>query len=496
MSIPSKQIGWSNESNLLWQISKQLEQLTGVTSKINSVTPVTKAQMDILISTNKLIPGAFYLISGVDVPLYGGTTILIQAATTNKLNLQGHGVFYNPKYINTQATPNNGYGIWSSSFTITMSNVVGTFTSGDNITANNGATATYISGGFLQWVSGNWSLATSISNGFGATADVADGVSPSYAIGSTAIWGGKHWTNKTGAVGSYNDKYTLDSTNWEAIAFNSVDYNIVADVIHYDQEHDLIIRRVDKWNNDVSGNYLVFNYIPTNFANAGNPIKDFQWGNGPEDYNLIDGNRTGVFSNYVRDSYLDCINFRGNNCSSNKLTQLSSIDSNTTDTTSSIISNDIIGGVISGNILSNLSYIGYNTIGYSGISGNILSDSSTIGFNKTATYFHIDSIILTNASNIEFNVIDGTIGYGTLSTSDIKNNVLQNSYWVFSGSGTLTSKTIANINSVDGTLNVNIASASIIYGNYSKQMFKNSAGVTKLSYYNASNVLTVVAPNA
>jgi hypothetical protein len=36
MSIPSRQIGWSNESNLLWQISKQLEQLTGVTSKISS----------------------------------------------------------------------------------------------------------------------------------------------------------------------------------------------------------------------------------------------------------------------------------------------------------------------------------------------------------------------------------------------------------------------------------------------------------------------------
>lgn len=30
MSIPSKQIGWSNESNLLWEISKQMERLTKV----------------------------------------------------------------------------------------------------------------------------------------------------------------------------------------------------------------------------------------------------------------------------------------------------------------------------------------------------------------------------------------------------------------------------------------------------------------------------------
>lgn len=36
MSIPSRQIGWGTEENLLWQISKQLEQLTGVTSKISS----------------------------------------------------------------------------------------------------------------------------------------------------------------------------------------------------------------------------------------------------------------------------------------------------------------------------------------------------------------------------------------------------------------------------------------------------------------------------
>ena len=32
MGIPPRQIGWSNESNLLWQLSKQMDKLTGVTS--------------------------------------------------------------------------------------------------------------------------------------------------------------------------------------------------------------------------------------------------------------------------------------------------------------------------------------------------------------------------------------------------------------------------------------------------------------------------------
>lgn len=31
MAIPARQIGWGTEENLLWQISKQLESLTGVT---------------------------------------------------------------------------------------------------------------------------------------------------------------------------------------------------------------------------------------------------------------------------------------------------------------------------------------------------------------------------------------------------------------------------------------------------------------------------------
>lgn len=30
MAIPSRQIGWGTEENLLWEISKQLEMLTGV----------------------------------------------------------------------------------------------------------------------------------------------------------------------------------------------------------------------------------------------------------------------------------------------------------------------------------------------------------------------------------------------------------------------------------------------------------------------------------
>ena len=41
MAIPSRQIGWNTKSNLLWQISKQLEVLTGILGKTIPVTTTT-----------------------------------------------------------------------------------------------------------------------------------------------------------------------------------------------------------------------------------------------------------------------------------------------------------------------------------------------------------------------------------------------------------------------------------------------------------------------
>jgi len=41
MAIPSKQIGWGPEENLLWEISKQLERLTQVVGKLSGTTTTT-----------------------------------------------------------------------------------------------------------------------------------------------------------------------------------------------------------------------------------------------------------------------------------------------------------------------------------------------------------------------------------------------------------------------------------------------------------------------
>ena len=41
MAIPSRQIGWSTQSNLLWQISKRLELLIKVMGANNTTTTTT-----------------------------------------------------------------------------------------------------------------------------------------------------------------------------------------------------------------------------------------------------------------------------------------------------------------------------------------------------------------------------------------------------------------------------------------------------------------------
>jgi hypothetical protein len=39
--IPNQQIGWSQESKLLWEISKQLDKLTNAVSKLATTTTTT-----------------------------------------------------------------------------------------------------------------------------------------------------------------------------------------------------------------------------------------------------------------------------------------------------------------------------------------------------------------------------------------------------------------------------------------------------------------------
>jgi hypothetical protein len=180
-----------------------------------------------------------------------------------------------------------------------FSNILGTFTTNETVTAQNGATATYLAEGFLKWVSGDWSAAVEIGGASG-TCEVFDFVSPSYAEGEIVHWGGKSWKNLNSNVGINIDKYTLDS-EWELIPFNEIDYNVYVDEIQYDFENDMIIYRKDRYNNVVSFTKQV------DFIYSENPIKNFQWGCG--ETALTSG--IGLHHITVINSLFQTINFRG-----------------------------------------------------------------------------------------------------------------------------------------------------------------------------------------
>lgn len=59
MAIPSRQIGWGTEENLLWQISKQLEYLTRVVYNINGNTTTTTTSSTSTTTTTTTNPGYY-----------------------------------------------------------------------------------------------------------------------------------------------------------------------------------------------------------------------------------------------------------------------------------------------------------------------------------------------------------------------------------------------------------------------------------------------------
>jgi hypothetical protein len=70
MAIPSRQIGWGTEENLLWQISKQLETLTRVVYNIGGNTTSTTS------TTTTVAPSYLYYVGS---PCLGGANVIIRS---------------------------------------------------------------------------------------------------------------------------------------------------------------------------------------------------------------------------------------------------------------------------------------------------------------------------------------------------------------------------------------------------------------------------------
>jgi hypothetical protein len=56
MAISSRQIGWSTKANLLWQISKQLEALSGIMYNRGNTTTTTSTSTSTTTTTTTVAP--------------------------------------------------------------------------------------------------------------------------------------------------------------------------------------------------------------------------------------------------------------------------------------------------------------------------------------------------------------------------------------------------------------------------------------------------------
>lgn len=268
------------------------------------IVATTKSIMDGWIQNGSLTIGQFYKISGVHASLYGGTDIILQAASEITLSKQGLGLFYNPRYDNP-ASPSGGthYFVWNNTDRISISGTTGYFAFDEPIIGSQGqtgllvgvpgtSTMTFVS------VSGNWATTSFVTGQTsGAVAAFVSYISAAtYNINDKVIWGNSVWINITGAVGSTadanppNKQLYLDTTNWALVNFNPTDYDLVADEIEYEYEFDNISYRKNN-SNEVTSNY---DWFSTN-AWGYNNINRFPWGN------------PNVSDVKISNSYLDAI---------------------------------------------------------------------------------------------------------------------------------------------------------------------------------------------
>lgn len=166
--------------------------LTGISGGTGGgIITRTKAEMDALISGNTLVAGSTYEITGVDVNLYSGNTIFLQAITTNELADTGSGLFFNPKYSDDN--------VWSNMISFNIFDIIGNFQYDEYVVSNTNAVGRLKTYGMVEWLSGNWSSATTIT-GVSSTsqATIEDVAFSFYSLGDTVIWGGKKWVNVSG----------------------------------------------------------------------------------------------------------------------------------------------------------------------------------------------------------------------------------------------------------------------------------------------------------
>ncbi len=501
---------------------------TGGGTAEESYIEITKSELDTHITNSTLVPNTLYKVSWVHTSFHdednsfelgalyndgvqnngnGGVEIFVRALTTNTIDTKAVGIFYNPKYNLNDV--NNGQ--WDNRSSFTLSSYTGTFVAREPITADNGATGLLFNlagDGDFEFIilSGDWDSATSIvGDNSGFTANIDFVIVKTYSIDDTVCFGGYVWKNLNGNVGDIGASEMVLNEEWEKVPFTDLTkYNIVYDEIEYDYIKDHIVRRKDKYGNDIfydlqSAKYVMENYdTPICHGLVGLPW-GFEDGIHDDIYKMF-RNNVLINSQLILNSTLKIYSFYANSGNDYYINSNSGngyyIYYNS--------GNDYNINFNSGNDYNiytnsgNNYYINTNSgNGYyvNSNSGNNYYVNSNSG-NNYYVNSNIGSSITISQNGLNYLKIE----YYTFNNTKLKNNTGAGFYLQGDSNNRsthdLSYKTISlldvNLNaSGNNYINTLLNSATILYGDYNKRLFQNSSGILRLSYFNENDVLVI-----
>lgn len=447
-SLPSS----SNQGKVVFGVNQFGEVVINNQSGQTINSPIyeyTYSEMQDLIADSGLRVSSLYKITDVDTDLYGGTEIILMAVTTNTLSTRGMGKFYNPKYNQNI----DGYGIWTNKGTFDATGLSADFNFNEEIIGDGGQVGylagTVWEGNDIYFIpeSGNWSTVTGITGlNSGSTGETSNFSIPSYSAGTKTIWGGKVWSNVSGETGypiyafpQYNTNPSAFDLNheWEVVDYNGTDYNVVWDEIEFDFTNNFIVSRKEIINNNYAEqsfqDWLDWDNMG-DFSLYWRSIKAFQWGNNYDQDNYI-----GIGDNFVSNSFVETVNYRGRVFYNNKFTNWcnfgeGSFEPNTyidyNDFNDSYFWNPYFGGPEDKYLSNNKFTYTYSydiIISYGGsISYNEFYQSSL--FNNKLLSSSIENNFAKNNSNVYGNILryDSNINNNSLVNSNLYENTLKN----------------------------------------------------------------------
>lgn len=409
----------------------------------DSILRLTKFQADSLINLKKLRVGNNYRIKNTHPSLYGGTDIILRAVAPDAFAKKGTGIFYNPRY--NQALP--GMGIADTS----------------NHAINNDPTR-------------------------------------------RVIWGGYVWAPNDENAPIATDILTI--LDWYKAPYDSIIYKIAYDEIEYDYNNNLIIMRYDPISNIrvyCSNNNLL--RIVDLLGYPYNPIAVTQWGN-PFNY---DTNK-GVGEIDSEESYCESINMRWNfykifqrggsvisnifqknvgeffNIRQSNESYLSNLNINGSSSLYNI--NQSESSMTNMNVTGSLNIISINQ--YQGYIQNIFGTQGTItSINQQTSSIYSIKLDTSELSNI-IQTLSSISGLHLGKNSFFRNSRQINSNIDFNLINYV-GKVFQKINFVDteGIVFTNVNSATYLFGNYTKEVYKRLDGTIKLAFYNNSDIREV-----